>query len=100
MTKAPRTRTFQIRRLPGAAARRNVFTAPMPRLMGTIEAANEHDALDAFARAEAVRSSQVSGYRLENVKHPGLPRKEAQLTITLRNGAKAVHEATYVAWRS
>jgi hypothetical protein len=95
---------YGIYREPGRAAharrKRHGLDAPWhprpePKRMAVIEAANPTEALEAFAKAEQVRSRQVEGWHVARVQSKR--RTQVKLVVTLANG-RNTHEATYVAW--
>jgi hypothetical protein len=96
--KTPKPKLWGIYREPGAQAHRRrrevgrvyglMTSSPRPRRQAVIEAASEHEALEAFVKAEQVRSSAVQGWHIA----------KGRLVVTLTNG-RSVHEAIYQAWR-
>ena len=67
-----------------------VESSPRPKRVAVIEAPDTQSALEAFAKAEMIRSAQVDGWHIAAGK---------RLVVTLVNGLNT-HEAVYEAWRS
>lgn len=98
----PRPKTWAIYREPGGQALRErerrsrtyglYLSPPSPRRMAVIEADSEVEALEAFARAEQIRSRQVADWDIIRLR--GRP----CLVVKLVNGANQ-HAARYYASR-
>jgi len=93
-----RPKLWGIYREPGPQARAErdrrqktygLWLSVRPKRVAVIEAATEAEALEAFVKAEQVRSSAVQGWHIT----------KGRLVITLVNG-RSSHEATYQAWRA